>query len=302
MSFSNIVKPMQDLLPKKPDSMNIGSASADTQMTAPAVNTNPDLRQPDKLSKIRIIADEDGGGIRDTTTVLLNPTTISEQKSSNWMKHYIPGQDNPLLQWINGTERIVSFQVRLTKDLAENATITATSANSRIGLFDSNLKFSLNNSVSTKTANILGSLVGKKLGPLPTPNQPIPNVTYYDLDITPYLEYYRNLLRPRKSNRKNQVKTPPLVSLRMGDLLGPEELEVKKRYILVSYNTVITKLSPDLKPTDATVNLTFIEYTSETRFFDHTIPSKKSELKLDNPGKKFIKKNVVRNRIPNNIA
>jgi hypothetical protein len=290
MSFDKLIRPVADLLPKTPESMNMDSQGTVTQMVAPPVNPNPDIPQPDKLSKIRIISDYDRATPPETATVLLNPNSISEQKSSNWVKHYIPGRESPALQWINGTERIVSFQVRINKDLAQNATVTAETAKQKGFSLDTNVKFNLNSAVTTKTASLLKKLVGNKFEPF---NPSVrPSVSYYDLDIASYLEYYRNLLRPRKSKRKNQVQSPPLVRLDMGDLLGPRELERDRRYILVSYNTVITKLSPDLKPIDATVSLTFIEYQPNARLSVNQNEAKFESIQVNDPGKAILVTNV----------
>ena len=48
------------------------------------------------------------------TTLLLNPESLTETKAANWVQQNIPGQSDPLLQWISGSARTVTFTAKVT--------------------------------------------------------------------------------------------------------------------------------------------------------------------------------------------
>jgi len=247
------------------------------------------LTAPDKLVKMEIIA-VDKVYSPEITKLSVNPTTISERKASNWVKHNVPGQSDPLLQWINGSSRVVSFTAIVTKDLSENLTVKVPSSDIvKVKIKESYGTFGgkeINGSpISTAEGKILKELLN---GDLNTPNTPegkfdallkkstfkIPGLaarvdessdSLWFRSITPYLEYYRSLVIPRTSNRNDRSKTPPLVQLKMGSILGNEDISSRDKWVLESYSITITKMSPDLKPIEATVGFTFIEYVDKTK-------------------------------------
>jgi len=223
------------------------------------------LTPPRDLSKVRIEA-LDQVFSNEVAEVQLNPTSVTEQKSANWVKKYIPGQSDPLLQWINGTERVVSFDVYVTKDKVENETITAGNTETveivtnDFSSLTAGLELSSGDIPSTE-GNILSSLT-EGFGFTEEQER---SGRYWALSIQSHLDYYRSLLVPRTSSRRNQLKTPPLIRLRMGSILGTPNQTERTRWILASYNKNITKFSPQLEPIEATISLTFIEYKAESR-------------------------------------
>ena len=253
-------------LPKIDDILKEGSSSTEPKTSQ--------LTSPDKLVKMEIIA-VDKVYSPEITKLSVNPTTISERKASNWVKHNVPGQSDPLLQWINGSSRVVSFTAIVTKDLSENLTLTGPESldNVTVKVKDSYGKF------GDKEINgsAISTAEGKILAELQNNNVNIPGLAartsestarLWFRSITPYLEYYRSLVIPRTSNRNDRSKTPPLIQLKMGSVLGNEDISSRDKWVLESYSITITKMSPDLKPIEASVGFTFIEYVDRTKEVD----------------------------------
>jgi hypothetical protein len=238
----------------------------------PDNNRSLDTRQmdaPRNLRKIEILAFDQvfNTGV---SKLLLNPTSITEQKSANWIRQYIPGQSDPLLQWANGSERVVSFTAFVTKDTANTKTLQYSNdveepiVVREIGSGTGNLELT-GSSIPVHEGRILNGLPKGQTSPL----APTGEVSkFLPLSIQNHLDYYRSLLMPRKSSRKGILKTPPLVTLRMGSLLGNERVMEDAKWILISYNIEITKQTPDLTPIEAQVQFTFIEYVDRSKSVD----------------------------------
>lgn len=226
------------------------------------------LNKPKSLNKVRIEAVDEAFN-EGLAEVSLNPNTINEQKSANWAKKYIPGQSDPLLQWINGTERVVSFDVYVTRDKEENETIRSGESESFTIVTNDFSSFGggldVASSVVPSTEGTLLESLNPFFNEFNSPDTDQQNKDYWSISIQSYLDYYRSLLVPRTSSRRNQVKTPPLIKLKMGSILGNPSQMDKTRWILASYNTNITKFTPELDPIEATVSFTFIEYVSKSR-------------------------------------
>ena len=256
-----------------------------------------DLIIPKNLKKFKIIAVDE---VTNSTVqeLLINPNTITDQKSSNWAKYYVPGQTDPLLQWISGSERVVSFSIKVTKDTPSNRTITTANRNSDsytlhleegvsgsleldnrggIPAFEGDILRGLQevssqtspgitlDSVGNNIANAFSNPFGSTAASTTQIDEAGDFVKYYPLSIQKYLDYYRSLVIPRKSALSGKAKSPTLIKLELGDVLGNRSLVDKMRWILLDYNITVTKLSPELIPIDAQVNFTFIEYVDSNR-------------------------------------
>lgn len=206
------------------------------------------------------------------TTLLLNPESVTETKAANWIQHNIPGQSDPLLQWVSGSARTVTFMAKVTLDLVENFTVSENGDSdiwsleiqpelSRIeditdGYNSAILSNLYNVSARQQTpfqASALDSIQNNLTG----------NNTRWKQSIQPQLDFYRGLLVPRTSSLSNQVRTPPLVRLYMGDVLGRASYSANQDFILASYNINIIQTTPELLPTVADVTFTFIEYNDQ---------------------------------------
>jgi hypothetical protein len=278
----------------------------------------PDTRNfepPKNLVKVQIVAED--MSVNDAVTqVLLNPNTITETKAANWVKHNVPGQNDPIMQYISGSERVVRFTLKLSKDLASNVTIRGTDSFTYttqemqnetakkdvypheyprteakiLELIQSGVKDKLSEDRKLQIANegLAAQVKDIYENPL-VKNSPIGRASesavqaskaavdaaikkeetkfpasFWPLSIEKYLEYYRLLVVPRISTIPNQNKTPPLVSLKMNGVLGDIRQGSYTRWILADYNLSITNMSPDFRPINADITLTFIEYVNES--------------------------------------
>ena len=200
------------------------------------------------------------------TTLILNPESVTETKAANWIQHNIPGQSDPLLQWISGSARTVTFTAKVTLDIVENFTLDV-SADAEIWTLEiepelsriSEITEGYNAAILSKLSAVSArDLPEERLGDLEELSS-----TRWKQSIQPQLDYYRGLLIPRVGSRKNQVRTPPLVRLYMGDILGAAKYSRNQDFILASYNFNILQTTPELLPTQADVTFTFIEYNDK---------------------------------------
>lgn len=205
------------------------------------------------------------------TTLLLNPESVTETKAANWIQQNIPGQSDPLLQWISGSARTVTFVAKVTLDIAENFTVNAGS-DADIWSLEiepelsniSQVTDSYNDGILSQLYNVSSRTNETDLDNLADQGD-LSNTssTRWKQSIQPQLDFYRGLLIPRKGSRKNQVKTPPLVRLYMGDVLGAASYSANQDFILASYSFNILQSTPELLPTQADVTFTFIEYNDQ---------------------------------------
>lgn len=206
------------------------------------------------------------------TTLLLNPESITESKAANWVQHNIPGQSDPLLQWISGSARTVTFTAKVTLDLVENFTVNET-GDSDIWSLEIQPELSriqditdgYNSAILSQLYNVSSRIEAPTLTSVTEQLAGQQGATRWKQSIQPQLDFYRGLLVPRTGSRRNQVRTPPLVRLYMGDVLGRASYSGNQDFILASYQFNILQTTPELLPTMADVTFTFIEYTSQGR-------------------------------------
>lgn len=209
------------------------------------------------------------------TTLLLNTNSVSEGKSANWVKHMVPGQSDPIMQWVNGTEKTISFTAMVTKDIASNFTVNEVdNADQWTLIITPELEERYANT-GTLPAPILNNLTNASFKALTNTQKTNPQ---WSRSIQPQLDFYRRLLMPRQgATASSAVKTPPLVYLRMGTILGSRADVENQKYLLLSYNMNITEYTPELQPTKATVTFTFVEYHDKNQSFD---PAKSADEQL----------------------
>lgn len=208
------------------------------------------------------------------TTLLLNPESITETKAANWIQQNIPGQSDPLLQWISGSARTVSFTAKVTLDIVENFTVSQR-GDSDIWSLEIEPELSriesITDSYNSAILSQLYNVSSRTEAPfIPSAQDQIENEflaehTRWVQSIQPQLDFYRGLLVPRTGSRRNQVRTPPLVRLYMGDVLGAASYSANQDFILASYNFNIIQTTPELLPTVADVTFTFIEYNDQSK-------------------------------------
>ncbi len=241
-----------------------------------------DFSAPDNL-KMEIVPVNEP--YNSNNTLLLNTSSVSETKASNWVKHYVPGQSDPLLQWINGSERTISFTAFVTKDIASNPTVNEVANSDQWTLVISpelEARYKNADTVPALTLNNATNAAFKRLT-----NKVYPQ---WSRSIQPQLDFYRSLVLPREGISSTFSKTPPLVYLRMGTILGNRADIEKQKYILLNYSMNITEFSPELEPTKATVTFTFVEYVARSKTStpqQDTNSQLINKAKIDNAGPKI---------------
>lgn len=227
-------------------------------------DTTRDASPPRNLVKMSI--EPVGEPFNANQTFLLNPISIAESKSANWVKHHIPGQSDPILQWINGTEKTISMTAMVTKDIANNPSLTYTK---NADIWTAIINPELNEKYAT--ALVFDGDILKTNQSLAPDNGVVVNPDdtrrYWSRSISTQLEFYRSLVIPRTGSSANLTKTPPLVYLRAGTLLGTSVESFDMKFILATYSMNITEFSPELEPTKATVSFTFVEYVDRSKTF-----------------------------------
>ena len=195
-------------------------------------------------------------------TLLLNTNSITESKSANWVKHYVPGQSDPLLQWISGTEKTLTFTAMVTKDLATNPTVTEAKNADVWSLVVNPELYERYANADDVPGSVLKSIVNLDTGAVTITPVSKP---YWSRSIQRELDFYRSLVVPREGTSASLSKTPPLVYLRMGTILGDRAHVESQKFILLNYNLTVTEFSPELEPTKAMVTFTFVEYVAKNK-------------------------------------
>lgn len=247
--------------------MSFGLPKFNNPLQQPGVS-NVSTRDMSAPNVIKIAIVPVGEPFNRTNQLLLNPNSISESKAANWVKHYSPGQSDPLMQWINGTEKTISFTAYVTKDIATNPTVTenANSAEWNLVIKPELQQLQESASAFNSSAPILSGLANNAdQNRLVGASNPSGDNRYWSRSIQPQLDFYRSLVIPRDNSSSKFVKTPPLVELQMGTLLGRAEDVRNQKFILMNYTMNITEFSPQLEPTKATVTFTFVEYIDTNR-------------------------------------
>lgn len=189
----------------------------------------------------------------------LNPSSYDEQKSTNWVQQNTPGND-PILQWVSGGPRTLSFEALVTKDHSGFA--IAKKAGFAEKLLDKALDV---------VGDIASQYAGVNLPPLAdlfggaTPGKG------NDLSIAAELDYYRSLHYPEYSESGELISSPPLVVVLSGSLLTSAEDITKITdmqsggsylpvWVVTNLGIRVTKQLPNLSPMEAIVSFNLMEY------------------------------------------
>jgi len=190
---------------------------------------------------------EDGAGY-----FLLNPSTFTETKSSNWAQQTVPGQSDPILQWTGGGPRTVSFSALVTRDTSNY-------------LSGQNLKPGKSKDSSLSLKSVFGDIAASfSKTTLPQPRQ---EIQYGDqLDVSAYLDYYRSLLYPTYAKNGTLTASPPLIVLFIGKALstipyGSKITTESDVWVITNLEIQVTKQLPNLAPMEALVNFQLTQYT-----------------------------------------
>lgn len=203
--------------------------------------------------------DESGNILENRAGVfLLNPSTIEESKSANWVSQQVPGQSDPILQWVSSGPRTITFEALVTADTSDYDS-------------GSGLKPGIP-SAANQALNFIGDLASAFFN-VKTPAAPALVESLKSggdvLDISNILDYYRSLLYPVYDVVDNPSvlrQSPPLVVLYFGRTLIKKKYEKRisnnhDLWVVTNLNIVTTKQLPNLAPMEASVRFTLTQYT-----------------------------------------
>jgi len=200
----------------------------------------------------------------------LNPSTFNETKSANWVQTNIPGQSDPVLQWVSSGARTLSFDALVTADTSDFTVEEVKAVTER----------ARPKNVQEAVATFAAKLFKVQL-PAPRSQTPLKNSEV--LDISDTLDYYRSLLYPTYSDPSGKgvpqrlAKSPPLLVLLAGSGLAKLAYSISANntgritnkhdvWVLTDLRINITKQLPNLAPMEATVGFTLVQYN--IRSFD----------------------------------
>jgi hypothetical protein len=228
-------------------------------------NTSSKYKADGQLKKAALFKVDIAGNITKDifAPFLLNPTSIEESKSANWVEQAVPGQSDPILQWISSGARTVTFDVLVTADTSDYY------------LAESNDDAK---QAQPKTAKEAIATLAAKLFKVqvPPPRKNQARVTPA-LNIENYLNYYRSLLYPEYTDPNSKgvpqrlKASPPLLVLLMGNTLSnlPVDARITNKHdvwVLRDLRIRVTKQLPNLNPMEAVVTFTLTQYN--IRSFD----------------------------------
>lgn len=222
-----------------------------------------------RLSKSKALANSDNDGTLKAAAILpvdiegnikfqtagvflLNPSTFTENKSSNWAQQQVPGQSDPVLQWTSSGPRTVSFQALVTIDTSNYVT-------------NANLKPGNSSDPFEKGKTLFGQIAANffKVA-APTPRE---SLSFGEqIGISSYLDYYRSLLYPTYSQNNKLSASPPLVVLVFGSSLNKFQFNQKITtdsdvWVVTNLEIQVTKQLPSLAPMEALVTFQLTQYT-----------------------------------------
>jgi hypothetical protein len=210
--------------------------------------------------------DSDGTIIKNKAGVfLLNPASYEDSKNANWAQQNVPGQSDPVLQWVSSGTRTVSFEALITADTSDfdDGIINVSSENDEAGI---------DNFVNK--VGKLASAFFKITVPSSRQSAQIKASKGDALDISKILNYYRSLLYPTYDNiinPKRLQQSPPLLVLYAGSAIVKVKYEKRisaqhDLWVLTDLRIRITKQLPNLAPMEAIVQFNLVQYN--IRSFD----------------------------------
>lgn len=189
-------------------------------------------------------------------TLLLNPDTMEESIVSNWVPNPIPGQSLPLLQWVHGGPRAITFDALVTRDTSEF--LKPSASDPLAGAIDTAINAVGDLASSFFGVNVppLGDLLGGFAG----------NTTGEQLSVVDKLSYYRSLCYPNYAEGIIDT-SPPLVVIYAGKTFGSAQTTPSDQlgldsdvWCLVDLKIRFTKWLPNLTPMEAVCSFRFLQY------------------------------------------
>ena len=220
-----------------------------------------DVANNGKLYKAALIRIKPDGTIDQTSKslgrLLLNPETWEESIDSNWVANQIPGQSNPIYQWVSGGPRVITFDALVTRDNSEF-------------LKDKGQNDPLAAAIDT-AINAVGDIASSFIGINVPPIADLfgafgDNSEGENLGIHSYLNYYRSLLYPNYSAGRIDT-SPPLIVLYAGKTFSSKNTTPADKigansdvWVVTSLKIRVTKQLPNLTPMEAVVTFRLNQY------------------------------------------
>lgn len=239
----------------------------------------PGTKNDGAVKKAGLFVVNENGTIEKKTfygTFLLNPASFEDSKSSNWVQTSIPGQSDPVFQWISSGARTITFDALITKDKS-NLSASDESADNVVAT----------NAASTEAffARVAGLIAGVKAENIKASTLSIAE----DLSIEDHLNYYRSLLYPKyeEEGRRRLKESPPRLILLAGNSITSKPYSDKidnksVTWVLTELRIKTTKMLPNLAPMEAIVSFTLVQYnqesTSSNDVFTSSRPLPKTEI------------------------
>jgi hypothetical protein len=209
--------------------------------------------------------------VNNEGTFLLNPESYSETKKSNWIPTQVPGQSDPVFQWMSSGPRTITFDALVTLETSDFDEAKEEQKAKKANTFN-------------QIVNAFGSIAGKLFGVSESRAegsiQIDDNATFDDdgnfvasLTIHNYLDYYRSLLYPIYTNGRLRA-SPPLVALMTGKSFnrssyGDRIGVCSDVYVVTDLKINITKQLSNLDPIEAVVSFTLVQYNIHSNSQHH---------------------------------
>jgi hypothetical protein len=185
---------------------------------------------------------------------LLNPTAWEESKSAKWVAHEVPGQSDPVWQWVSSGPRTVTFEALVTADTSDKIAKAE----------EEQSKSSVKTSIEA-VASIAMDFFKITIPPPRNESTALKNAEI--LDISDRLNYYRSLLYPEYTDPNNKgvpgrlKASPPLLVLFAGNSISniPYSDRITNKqdvWILTDLRIRTTKQLANLAPMEAVVTFT----------------------------------------------
>lgn len=215
--------------------------------------------QTDQLKIAALFAVSPDGTVErvESGIFLLNPTSIEDGKDSNWVAQNVPGQSDPVYQWVGGGARVVRFTALVTADTSDFISgVTTPGKPADQGGF-----------LGKVFSGSIASAFSKVQAPAaPVGSFDIDSATV--LDVQRNLNYFRSLMYPRYDNFENPRRlrqSPPLLVFYSGSAINkfPYGTRVSSQsdlWMLTNLRIRVTKQLPNLAPLEAEVEFELTQY------------------------------------------
>jgi hypothetical protein len=203
-----------------------------------------------KITEEDIISGNFSGASDPLTVFLLNPSTWDESKVGGWVSQTIPGQSDPVLQWVAGGATTVNFDALVTKDTIRG-----------MGLDSQSPVDILKQSAVNAVGSIASSFFGVNIPSLQRAFDGSSGAGE-DLSIERNLNYYRSLMYASYSQDQVLKNSPPIITLKVGKTFGPTSMT--RYWVVTNLKIKITKQLPNLTPMEAIVSFQLQEYIINT--------------------------------------